>query len=115
MSNLKPLTKYQLRKIKSKTANWYHLCKDYYLPEDLIREYKDFVDWWNITSYQKLSEKFIIKFKNQVRWRLISKYQKLSQKFLIKFYKKIYFEEIPLCFFNFKQLNRTKHFYQTFL
>lgn len=51
MNKLQQLTKYQLRKIKQGTANWINICKNYYLTEDFIRKYQNYVDWWSVCSY----------------------------------------------------------------
>jgi len=42
---------------------WNWISRMYYLSEDFIRNYKDFVNWGSISRYQKLSEEFIFEFK----------------------------------------------------
>lgn len=62
--------------------NWTDISKNDKLSEDLIRQFKDFIDWDLISRYQVLSETFILEFKENVNWHSISAYQTLSESFI---------------------------------
>lgn len=48
-------------------ASWRNLCQQYSLPEDFIREYKDFIDWDVVTATQDdMSIDFVREFKSNL-------------------------------------------------
>ena len=48
----------------SDRKDWFLLCFNNELPEDIIIEYKNFVNWNVISSFYHLSDDFILKFSN---------------------------------------------------
>ena len=70
-------------------VDWYFISTKQKPSESFIREFKDYVDWYCISKYQKLSEGFIREFKDKLGWACISKYQKLSESFIREFKYKV--------------------------
>jgi len=64
-------------KCKSKKAYyekgfWRVISQYVKLPEDFIREYKDFVNWMCISCHQKMSDDFMREFKDYIHWDNVS-------------------------------------------
>lgn len=64
------------------------------LPENLIREAKDFLDWKDVSHISVLSEEFIREFKDYVNWYWISACQNLSESFIEEFQDKVNWHNI---------------------
>ncbi len=64
--------------------DWTTFCTYYTLPEDFIRDFKDFVDWNVVSKNVQMSKNFIIEMKDKVNWTQIFKYQKEYRKALRK-------------------------------
>lgn len=48
--------------------------------EDIIREFKDYVDWKDVSHFQKLSENFIREFEDNLYWPYTFVHQNMSKK-----------------------------------
>ena len=72
---------------------WYDLSTQP-LPEDFIREFKNFLNWHMLSVHQVLSEELIREFKNRVVWSVISEFQILSESFIREFQNKVYWDSI---------------------
>lgn len=75
---------------------WNTISSIQQLSEDLIQEFSHKVNWYSISISQKLSEEFIVKFSSEVDWWMIFKFQNLSEEFILKFATGKYLSAIHL-------------------
>ena len=75
-------------------VDWYTLSKYQNLPEEFIREFKDYVLWTEISKFQQLSEEFIREFADQLDWYYICRDQKLSEELMSDFREYLHWRTI---------------------
>ena len=64
--------------------NWYYLCTNCKLSEEIMEKFVDKLVFDSITMNQKLSEKFIDKYYDRFSWNYIAIFQPLSEPFIAK-------------------------------
>nr|QQV29366.1 hypothetical protein K-LCC10_0111 [Kaumoebavirus] len=72
-----------------KDAPWEFICVEYILPEEMLREYQDYVNWYYLSSYQKLSEGFIREFHDLVNWQSLSRAKIMSENLIRDFQERL--------------------------
>jgi len=60
------------------------ISDEYFLPEDILSEYFEFIDWEPVLHTQIVSEEWIHDFREEIDWMLVCKYQILSEAFIDK-------------------------------
>lgn len=74
--------------------NWNKISEYFFLEDEFVDIYKDFLNWNIISEEKYLSENFIEKFSDYLDWKEISYNQYLSENFIRKNKDKVYWEHI---------------------
>jgi len=58
------------------------ISQDYFIPEEVLEAYFEYIEWPLVIKDQIVSEAFIESFKEEINWFLVCKYQEMSESFI---------------------------------